>query len=130
MAQKIKIEGLGDAIEQVLTDYHARVVMRANNAGAKAIKALVQRTKAAAPKRSGKFARSITSDTIEARTGSKMMTYVWHVKPPHYRRTHLLEHGHAKRNGGRVSGAHFLETALGQVLPGYEKGIEEALKDD
>lgn len=129
MADTIKASELGQAIEQELTQYHRSVLARVNNAGEDAVKALVKKTKATAPKQSGAFRRAITykEDTNPA-TGDKRFT--WGVKAPHYRLTHLLAHGHAKATGGRVEGDPFLENALNEVLPTYEKAVEEAITDD
>lgn len=126
MAKSIKPEDLGAAIDQELALYHKDVVKRVNAAGEKAVKALVKITKATAPQRTGGFRESIASTTqTNPATGDKKS--IWHVKAPHYRITHLLVHGHAKVDGGRVAGDPFLEKAVAEVLPQYEQEVEEAL---
>ena len=127
MSKSIKPANLGEAISQELTLYHKDVLEKVNEAGDKAIKALVKKTKATAPKKTGDFRKAITSKEVtNSATGDKK--FIWGAKAPHHRLTHLLVHGHAKQNGGRVPGDPFLENALDQVLPEYEKDVEEALK--
>jgi hypothetical protein len=123
---KIKPEDLGKALAEQLTIYHADKLEKVNAAGEKAVKQLVKQTKKSAPKASGDFAKSLTYAT-ETKTGGDK-AYTWGAKAPHHRLTHLLVHGHADVNGGRVPGNHFLEKALGTVLPEYERDVEEALK--
>lgn len=125
----IKPTDLGQAITEQLTLYHKDVIEAVNAAGEKAVKALVSKTKKTAPKRSGDFRKAITSVSTEnTATGDK--EYTWGAKAPHYRLTHLLVKGHQKVGGGRVDGDPFLENALAEVLPEYEKDVEEALKND
>lgn len=127
MAKSIKPTDLGKAITEQLTLYHADVIEQVNAAGAKAVKALVSKTKKTAPKRSGAFRKAITStETTNPTTGDKEFT--WGAKAPHYRLTHLLVNGHQKPKGGRVQGDPFLENALEEILPEYEKDVEEAIK--
>ena len=129
MAKTIKPEDLGAAIEQELTTYHRSAIAKVNAAGEKAVKALVKKTKETAPKDTGNFSRSITHKVDENRaTGDKR--FVWGVKAPHHRLTHLLVHGHAKKGGGRVKGDPFLESALEEVIPEYENAVEEAITND
>lgn len=129
MSNAIKPEELGAAIQGVLTTYHKDVVDRVNLASEEAAQALVRKTKATAPKRSGDFQKAITYKARQnAATGDK--TFVWGAKAPHHRRTHLLVKGHAKAGGGRVPGDPFLKNALDEVLPEYERKVEEAVKDD
>lgn len=129
MAKTIKPEDLGAAIQEELTTYHRRVITGVNAAGEKAAKALVKKTKATAPKESGAFRRAITYKASERFAGGDKV-FIWGAKDPHHRLTHLLVNGHAKVNGGRVPGDPFLENALNEVLPEYEKNVEEALEND
>lgn len=127
MAKSVKPADLGKVIEQELTVYHKGVTKRLNAAGEETIKALVKKTKATAPKRTGRFRKNITSKTEEAPRGNK---YIWYVRAPDYRLTHLLAHGHAKAGGGRVPGNPFLQNAVDEVLPKYEQAVEEAIEND
>lgn len=127
MANTIRLEDLGAAISEELTIYHQDVVEAIDAAGDKAVKALVKKTKATAPKDRGDFRKSIAGKRLEKTDrGSK---HVWYVKAPNHRLTHLLVHGHAKKDGGRTKADPFLRKALDQVLPEYEKDVEEALQN-
>lgn len=129
MAKGIKPKDLGKAIEQELTVYHKSVLERVNAAGQAAVKALVKKTKATAPKQTGEYRKHISSKMLQkSRTGDE--TYVWYVKPPSHRLTHLLVHGHAKKNGGRTKADPFLHNAWDDVRADYEKTVEEAVKSD
>lgn len=128
MAKTIKIEDLGSAIEQELTIYHRDVVDAIDKAGDQAIKKLTKLTKASAPVgERGSFKKSIASKQLKKT--SRGSTYVWYVKAPDHRLTHLLVHGHATRDGGRTRGNSFLQNALDEVLPEYEKNVEEAIEN-
>lgn len=126
MAKTIKPTDIGKAISRELTLYQEDVVEKINAAGASAIKQLVKRTKAGAPVDSGDFKKAIASKEVTASNGMK--NFVLFARPPKHRIFHLLVHGHAKQNGGRVPGHPFLQNAVDEVLPSYEKDVEEALK--
>ena len=123
----IGLGDLGKAISEQLTTYHTDVVERVNAAGKKAAKALVEKTQATAPIRTGDFVESLTYKSEKSRLGDEKFT--WGAKAPHHRLTHLLVKGHATPNGKRVPGDPFLENALADVLPEYEKDVQEALKN-
>jgi hypothetical protein len=127
MAKSIKPGDLGAAISQELTMYHAEVVEKLDAAGDAAVKDLVKRTKATAPKGArGSFQRSIASKRLKG--DNRGSTYVWYVKPPDHRLTHLLVHGHATKDGGRTKADPFLKNALDVVLPEFEEAVKEAIK--
>lgn len=126
MAKSIKPEDLGEAVAQELTQYHERILKKINNLSENTAKELVQETKKTAPKASGDFRKSIASKQVKSTARGN--TYAWYVKAPHYRLTHLLVHGHAKQNGGRVPGHPFLFNAWERLRAEHEKKVEEAVK--
>lgn len=70
-----------------------------------------------APKRTGQYSGTITSGYRQQR--NHIYTETVYADAPGYRLTHLLEKGHASRNGGRVEPKPHWETG--------EKGIQERL---
>lgn len=127
MSRGIAPEQLGAAIEQELTLYAQDVEDGVNTASEEAAKKLVKLTRATAPTgKRGSFRRHIASKLLSKHPGGA--TYVWYVKPPDHRLTHLLVHGHAKKDGGRTKGNPFLVNALNVVLPEYERKIKEVLR--
>lgn len=128
MAKTIKPGDLGAVIEQELGIYGQEVREKVDLAGKKAIKKLVRLTEETAPighRMGGNFAASIASKEIKGIRGN---TYIWYVKPPNHRLTHLLVHGHATKDGGRTKPHSFLKNAVDTVLPEFEKEVEEAIK--
>lgn len=131
MARKsvtVKVADLDAVLRQTLTLYHEDTNATIDKASADAVKKLAKRTKATAPKGArGDFKKNISSKLLKKnRNGS---TYVWYVKAPDHRLTHLLVKGHATRDGGRTRADPFLENAMAETLPEYENAIKEALQN-
>lgn len=127
MAKSISPSNLGKAVSELLSQYHESVIEDLNKAGEKAIKKLVRLTKNTAPKLTGRYIKNITFKVVEKFAGNK--EFIWGVKSPEHRKTHLLGNGHLVADGTRVPGDPFLEKALDTVLPEYEADVEEVLTE-
>ena len=126
---------LGSALEQTLELYNQDVQDGIIRVTEENMRNLVKKTRATAPigGRRGQFKKNITADYRELKKAKKLqgrtIRATWYVKAPDYRLTHLLVHGHATKDGGRTRANPFLQNALDSVLPEYEKGVEEVLKN-
>ena len=122
----ISIDQLAKEIAQGLADYSQEVVEKVNVSSEKVGKAAVKRLKETSPKDKGKYAKSWTMKT-EPEVGQPDLRII-HAKAPHYRLTHLLEHGHAKVGGGRVEGKPHIRPAEEMVIQEFMSEVEEAIK--
>lgn len=125
----ITVDELNEAIKNALDDYNEKVVTELKKTTKKAMTELVKTTKATAPvgRREKHYRDNITSKTLEETAYG--VSRLWYVKGSDYRLTHLLEHGHALRNGGRYEGTQFIGNALDSLIPEYVKRIEEICKN-
>ena len=123
----ISIDQLAAEIAKGLADYSQEVVEKVNISSEKVGKAAVKQLKSTSPKKSGKYAKSWTMTTEKA-IGQPDLRII-HAKAPHYRLTHLLEHGHAKVNGGRVEGKPHIRPAEEMVIQDFTREVEEAIKN-
>lgn len=125
---------IGDVIVEVLGVYKKDVEEAVDAAAEKAAKSLVEKTQATAPvgvhkrgsKRRRHYRKQITYKKLS--TSRAVPRYLWHVKGPDYRLTHLLVHGHATNDGGRTRADPFLKNACDEVFPQFEADVEKAVQ--
>lgn len=129
MSKNVSVENLSDSIMDELLFYGNSIVLGMNDKAHKAINDLVKITKDTAPigNRRKHYKNSISSKKIP--TDRLTVTYLWYVKAPDYRLSHLLNNGHVTRNGGYVKGTGFIAKAEKEVVEQFEKGIEEVIKN-
>lgn len=129
MSNTIGIEQLSEAINRELTIYGQNVIDGIKKEAKKSMTRLVQETRATAPvgNRKQHYRDSIKSKKLDET--DRAVTYLWYVDGPDYRLSHLLENGHALRNGGRVEGTHFIANARDPILLQYLQAVEEVIKN-
>ena len=129
MSTTISVDQLGEAIAKELTLYDKKIIEGIKKEAKNSMSRLVKETKATAPvgHRKKHYRDSITS--TKQSENSRSISYVWHVKGSDYRLTHLLENGHALRNGGRTAGTHFVQNASDPILQQYLTAVEEIIKN-
>lgn len=125
----IGIDELGEAVARELTLYGENVIEGIKKEAKSSMSSLVKRTKATAPvgRRQKHYRDSITSKKTSEKDRS--VSYTWYVKGSDYRLSHLLEKGHALRNGGRTEGTHFIQNASDPIIEDYLKAVEEVIKN-
>lgn len=130
MAKHIQIDGLSKVINDELKLYSSSVVKGMKKINDECMEEFVSDTKRDAPrsktKRSGKFAKNITSKTTLDTPNRKVNT--WYVKNPEYRLTHLIKNGHATRNGGRTKAQDFITPNYNKLEVKFEEGIKEVIE--
>ena len=111
----VDIDGLADAVMEGLNEYADLAADSMKAAVKKAGSTVKKDITANAPQRTGKYAKSWrTKTTKESSSALEITVY----SPTRYMLAHLLEHGHAMRNGGRVA-------AKVHIAPAEQDGIEE-----
>lgn len=119
MGDKCTIDNLAKTIMEGLQEYADVASADVKTAVRKAGKNVKAEISANAPKRTGAYAKSWAVKT-EKETAHSLEVVV-HSKN-RYQIAHLLEHGHAKRGGGRVAG-------IPHIAPAEEKAVKQLEED-
>lgn len=129
MSTTVGLEQLSEAIQKELTLYNRNVVDGIKKHAKKSMSQLVKQTRATAPvgKRKRHYKDNIASKKLSE--NDRGVSYVWYVRGSDYRLSHLLEHGHALKNGGRTKATHFIENASEPIIKDYIKQVEEVIKN-
>lgn len=114
-ADKVSVSGLADAVMEGLVEYAELATEDMKAAVKKAGQTVRKEIQASAPVKTGVYKKSWAVKTT--RETSNFMEVTVHSRN-RYQLAHLLEFGHAKRGGGRVSGRP-------HIAPAEEKGIRQ-----
>ena len=121
----IPVERLADTVMQGLTEYADLATEDLKKSVKKAATSVRKDISENAPKRTGKYAKSwATKRTKETANSLEMTVY----SKDRYQLAHLLEHGHAKRGGGRVAGKEHIAPAENRAEQELEREIERSLR--
>lgn len=130
MSKAIGIDDLEKVIVETLEAYEKVTLQKMEKAVVNATKEGVKKLKATSPKLTGKYAAHWSYKKNQngrgkgryGRTGTTI-----YVKPPEYRKSHLLENGHAKRGGGRVAPKEHIKPVEEEIIETLEKKLGEEL---
>ncbi len=124
MGQRVSVDGLADAIMEGLTEYASLATDDMKKAVRKAGNTARKEIAVNAPKDTGAYGKSWSVKTTKENSNALEVTV--HSKN-RYQLAHLLEHGHAKRGGGRVPAQPHIAPAEETAAEQLEREIEEAL---
>jgi hypothetical protein len=88
-------------------------------------KDIASEIKQTAPRETGKYASSWRSSVVSEGAESIQVTV---YSPNRYQIAHLLEHGHAKRNGGRVRAIPHIEPAEEKIMGQMESDLKRSIE--
>ena len=124
-SNRVNIDSLAAEVMKGLTEYADLATDDMKKAVKDAGKTVRKEIQSGAPSDTGAYAKSWAVKTVKETSNSLELTV--HSKN-RYQLAHLLEFGHAKRGGGRVSGKAHIAPAEELCIKELERSIEKALK--
>lgn len=124
--ERTTIDGLTDAVMKGLREYADLATEDLKKSVKKAGKTVKNEISKNAPKNTGAYAKSWT--VKKTKETSDSLEIVVHSKN-RYQLAHLLEHGHAKRGGGRVQAKPHIASAEEKGIEQLEQEIERSLRN-
>lgn len=129
MAKKIPVDRLAAEINKILTEYGEEVqenvddaARRVTKAGAKAVRGNAQSTFRVGNGEKN-YAKGWTSKFETGRLSAQGIIYNKDLPGL----PHLLEHGHANRNGGRTPGRAHIAPVEQKIIEDFEKAVKKAI---
>ena len=126
-ARKVKIDDFDSVLAEILDDYGDHVYAGTKAAAEAAAKVAAQEAKAIAPYGTSRkhYRTGITSKDVSERLTPGSIVY----NRTEYQLTHLLEHGHALRNGGRARAFPHFAPAEEHAIANFEKAVKALAKE-
>ena len=126
MATRVSIGNMADAIMQELNAYADTTADGVKTAVQKAAKTVKSEIQAGAPVKTGAYKKSwAAKNTAESANKLEITVY----SRNRYQLAHLLEHGHAKRGGGRVAARPHIASAEQSGIEQLEQEIERCIRN-
>ena len=123
--KKVSVDQLADAVAEMLDEYAETTEQNMKKAVKDAGNTVKKAIGAGAPVKTGKYAKSWSvKNTKETSHALEVTVY----SRNRYQLAHLLEHGHAKRNGGRTRAIPYIAPAELQCIEQLERDIERSLR--
>jgi len=117
---------LEKAVKDILQDYSVEVAKAAEEAVTEVSKEATKKLRKTSPKRKGRYAKGWTGKVEKTATTVDATVY---GKTGTYQIAHLLEHGHARRGGGRkVGGIEHIKPVEDWAISEVEKRIREKVE--
>ena len=114
------------AVKDILQDYSVEVSNAAAEAVQEVTKEATKKLRQTSPKRKGRYAKGWTSKVEKTAATVDATVY---GKTGTYQIAHLLEHGHARRGGGRnVGGIEHIKPVEEWAIKEVEKRIREKVE--
>ena len=114
------------AVKDILQDYSVEVSKAAAEAVTEVSKEATKKLRQTSPKRKGRYAKGWTGKVEKTATTVDATVY---GKTGTYQIAHLLEHGHARRGGGRnVGGIEHIKPVEEWAIKEVEKRIREKVE--
>ena len=126
MGRTVQIRDLADAIMDTLEEYSELATKDLKQAVRDAGETVRKEIRTNAPKDTGDYAKSWAAKKTKESSNSIMVTVYSRNR---YYLAHLLEFGHAKRNGGRVAGKSHIAPAEEKGILQLEEEIERSLRN-
>lgn len=123
----ISVDKLAAELANALSAYTGEIAEEVKEAVDTTAQELLDNIRADAPKRTGKYRKAMAVKTVSENTYERKK--LWYVKSPHYRLQHLLERGHALRNGGRSRAYPHIEKNEEKARVAFEERVERIVKN-